>query len=191
MIRALIFDCFGVLYSYGRDSIAVRTAPETQEELNSLYYQSDYGYISRQEFVRGVTELTGIGEASFAEIERSRYIRNQPLVEFIRSQKSHYKIGLLSNVGENFFESLFTAEERKELFDEVILSSAVGVTKPSREIYEIATQRLGVLPEETVFADDIPRNVEGANLAGMNGLLFTTNHQYDIDLHALLERHRA
>jgi putative hydrolase of the HAD superfamily len=191
MIRALIFDCFGVLYSDGKKYVEARCAPEKLDELKSLYHQSDYGYISRADFVRSVTELVGINEADFVEIEKSQYVRNQPLVEFIRKQKSHYKTGLLSNVGEAFFESLFTAEEQEQLFDTVVLSNSVGVTKPSRAIYEIAAQQLGVLPEECIFIDDIPVNVEGANAAGMTGILFTTNHELDIDLRELLENTNA
>lgn len=191
MIRALIFDCFGVLYSDGKKSVEARCPPEKLNELKALYHQSDYGYISREDFVRSVAELVGIKEADFVDIEKSQYVRNQPLVDFIRSQKSDYKIGLLSNVGEDFFESLFTAQESEELFDTVVLSNSVGVTKPARAIYEIAAKRLGVLPEECIFIDDIPTNVEGANRAGMNGILFTTNHQLDIDLQELLEEHSA
>lgn len=191
MIRALIFDCFGVLYSDGMKSIEARCPPEKLNDLKALYRQSDYGYISRADFVRGVAELVGIKETDFVDIEKNQYVRNQPLVDFIRSQKPHYKIGLLSNVGEAFFESLFDAEEREELFDATVLSNSVGVTKPARAIYEIAAQQLDVLPEECVFIDDILANVEGANLAGMNGILFTSNHQLDIDLRELLEKNSA
>jgi HAD superfamily hydrolase (TIGR01509 family) len=130
-------------------------------------------------------------EADFVEIEKGQYVRNEPLINFIRSQKPHYKIGLLSNVGEDFFESLFSAKEREELFDAAVLSNSVGVTKPSRAIYEIAAKKLGVLPEECIFIDDIPANVEGANAVGMTGILFTSNHQLDVDLRELLEKSDA
>jgi len=191
MIRALIFDCFGVLYSDGSMSIVARCPPDKLAELKSLYRQSDYGYISRADFVRGVAELVGMEEADFVEIEKGQYVRNEPLIDFIRSQKPHYKIGLLSNVGEDFFESLFSAKEREELFDAAVLSNSVGVTKPSRAIYEIAAKKLGVLPEECIFIDDILANVEGANAVGMTGILFTSNHQLDVDLRELLEKSDA
>ena len=191
MIHALIFDCFGVLYSDGSMSIVARCPPDKLVELKSLYRQSDYGYISRADFVRGVAELVGMEEADFVEIEKGQYVRNEPLINFIRSQKPHYKIGLLSNVGEDFFESLFSAKEREELFDAAVLSNSVGVTKPSRAIYEIAAKKLGVLPEECIFIDDIQANVEGANAVGMTGILFTSNHQLDVDLRELLEKSDA
>jgi len=187
MIRALIFDCFGVLYSDGRRHIENLCPLDRQEELRSLYRQSDYGYLGRDEFVAAVSELSGISRDEFLAIETEEYVRNQPLVDFIRQKKAQHKIGVLSNVGEAFFESLFSEQERQELFDEIVLSSKVGVMKPSQEIYELTVARLGLLPEECVFIDDQPKNVEGARLAGLQSLLFTSNHQLELDLKPLLE----
>jgi len=191
MIRALIFDCFGVLYSDGRGHIESLCPLDKQEELRSLYRQSDYGYLGRDEFVAQVSELTGISRDEFLAIETEEYVRNQPLIGFIRQIKAQYKIGVLSNVGEAFFESLFSEQERQELFDEIVLSSKVGVMKPSQEIYELTVARLGFLPEECVFIDDQPKNVEGARLAGLQSLLFTSNHQLELDLKTLLEAKNA
>ncbi|MDB5177744.1 MAG: HAD-superfamily hydrolase, subfamily variant 3, partial [Candidatus Saccharibacteria bacterium] len=182
MIRALIFDCFGVLYSDGKGHIENLCPLDKQEELRSLYRQSDYGFIGREEFIAQVTKLINISREDLMSIEREEYVRNKPLVDFIRAKKPHYKTGLLSNVGEAFLESLFTEQEIKELFDEIILSSKVGMMKPSQEIYDLAASRLGFLPEECVFIDDRLPNVDGAQMAGMKGLLFTSNHQLEIEL---------
>ena len=56
----------------------------------------------------------------------------------------------------------------------------------SREIYEIMADRLGIPTDECVFIDDIPANVDGATRAGMKGLLYTTNHQLEVDLARVL-----
>jgi len=191
MIRALIFDCFGVLYSDGRRHIENLCPVEKQDELRDLYRQSDYGFLERAEFVGQVAQLTGISQKEFLAIEAEEYVRNQPLVEYILTKKGEYKIGLLSNVGEAFLESLFSNQERQSLFDEIVLSSKVGIMKPSREIYELMAARFGLAPEECVFIDDQPKNVEGARLVGMNGLLFTSNHQLELDLKPLLEARDA
>ncbi|MEV0705755.1 HAD-IA family hydrolase [Saccharopolyspora sp. NPDC050389] len=57
-----------------------------------------------------------------------------------------------------------------ELFDAVVLSGAVGVAKPSLEIYRLTARRLGLEPRQCVFVDDLPRNVSGAVEAGMVGV---------------------
>ncbi|TDD51481.1 HAD-IA family hydrolase [Saccharopolyspora elongata] len=63
-----------------------------------------------------------------------------------------------------------------ELFDTVVLSGAVGVAKPSLEIYRLTARRLGLEPRQCVFVDDLRRNVAGAIEAGMVGV-----HHRDVD----------
>lgn len=46
--------------------------------------------------------------------------------------------------------------------------------KPEPEIYQILLNRYGLKADETVFIDDIPENVEGAEKVGIHGILFTT-----------------
>lgn len=59
--------------------------------------------------------------------------------------------------------------ELSELFDVFIESSVEGMRKPDPRIYELACSRLGVVPGESVFLDDI-----GANLKPARRLGFTT-----------------
>lgn len=42
------------------------------------------------------------------------------------------------------------------LFDEIIIDTEVGVSKPDKEIYHIALERLGVLPNEALMIGDKP-----------------------------------
>jgi putative hydrolase of the HAD superfamily len=57
------------------------------------------------------------------------------------------------------------------LAEAVVVSSDVGVRKPSRRIYAIACERLGVAPETCVMVDDIQHNLDGAARLGIAGLL--------------------
>jgi epoxide hydrolase-like predicted phosphatase len=55
----------------------------------------------------------------------------------------------------------------KDLFDAFIESSRVGLRKPDPRIYRLACDALGVAPSETVFLDDIGRNLKAARELGM------------------------
>ena len=46
-------------------------------------------------------------------------------------------------------------------------SSEVRVRKPNAAIYLLACERLGVSPARTVFVDDHPGNVAGAEATGL------------------------
>ena len=65
----------------------------------------------------------------------------------------------------------------KKYFDVYIASAEVGMRKPSREIYDLAIQRLdefdkrkggnGIKPEDVVFLDDIGENLKTGRQVGM------------------------
>ena len=58
--------------------------------------------------------------------------------------------------------------------DMLILSCEERLLKPDTRIYQLAAERLGVAPEETLFVDDYLPNVEGARDAGMRAFHHTT-----------------
>lgn len=177
MIRALIFDCFGVLYHGSLGHLRQLLSLERQQELVDLNMSSDYGYISREEYLEQASALMGMSATELQTIVAQQHIRNEPLVTYLRSMKGQYKIGMLSNVGSSVMDKLFTPDEQAELFDVMILSSDIGMTKPNPEIFQLAAERLGVLPEECIMIDDLLQNIEGALQTGMKGVVYSTVEQ--------------
>jgi putative hydrolase of the HAD superfamily len=53
------------------------------------------------------------------------------------------------------------------LFDAIVESSRVGLNKPDPRIYQLACDRLGVTPPESVFLDDLGANLKSARAMGM------------------------
>ncbi|MNH50560.1 Alpha-D-glucose-1-phosphate phosphatase YihX [compost metagenome] len=177
MIRALIFDCFGVLYHGSLGHLRQLLPPDQRQELNDLSMSSDYGYISRQEYFDKASEIMGMSPAELEAITAKQHIRNELLVEYVKSMKSEYKIGLLSNVGSDVMNGLFSPAEQAELFDVVVLSSDIGMTKPNPAIFEFTATKLGLLPEECIMIDDLLLNIEGAQQTGMKGVVYSTIEQ--------------
>jgi putative hydrolase of the HAD superfamily len=54
-----------------------------------------------------------------------------------------------------------------DIFDTVVESAVEGVRKPDPRIYELACERLGVRPDESVFLDDLGVNLKAARALGM------------------------
>lgn len=117
MIKAVIFDCFGVLSHAGESNDAL------------------FDYIAE-------LRIAGIA------------------------------IGLLSNANDNMLAELFLPEQ-VSMFDEVVLSYQTGMAKPDHGIYQLTATRLGMLPEECLFVDDIERFCTAAQEIGMQAVLFT------------------
>jgi epoxide hydrolase-like predicted phosphatase len=102
------------------------------------------------------------------------------LLDYIRANlKPKYKIGMLSNAGGNWLKELFDEEDIK-LFDAVVLSAEIGVSKPDPRAFQIATDRLGVKFEESIFVDDLQHYVEAARALGMKAIHYK-NYQQTID----------
>ena len=53
-----------------------------------------------------------------------------------------------------------------------MVSAEEKLVKPQPEIFRLLCDRFHLKPEECVFVDDSPANVESAILTGMDGLVF-------------------
>jgi len=175
MIKAIIFDCYGVLVRsgwlpfreqhFGHD-------PELMEHAREMSRMKDAGLLTYAEFVKGVAGLAGVSEAQAREsIENNP--PNTQLFRWIRDDfKPQYKIGLLSNAGVDRMSELFETEQI-ELFDEIALSYNIGAMKPDPAAYQFIIDRLGVEADECLFVDDQELYCEAARAVGM----YTVHYQ--------------
>lgn len=188
MIRAVIFDCFGVLTTdKWRDFVA--ELPERQRipasELNRAYGRAQ---IDKQEFLRAIKELTGKQPQDIDKLIDNDDHKNARLLEYIKTLKPEHKIGLLSNVASNWIRDHFLSEEEQKLFDDILLSYEVRMTKPDPEIFELAAQRLGLEPNECVLVDDVEYYCSAAQTTGMKAVCYQDYKQAVGELNNLLKR---
>jgi putative hydrolase of the HAD superfamily len=177
MIKAIIFDCFGVLVRDGWLPYRERYFghdPKRMEQARELNRMVDAGLLTYNDFLKGVAELAGISQdQARREIETNPV--NEQLFAWIKDNfKSQYKIGLLSNAGKNWLPTLFTADQ-VDLFDEVVLSYQIGTTKPDPIMYQAIIDRLGVQPNECLFIDDQPHYCEAAKAVGIEAIYYQDN----------------
>ena len=59
----------------------------------------------------------------------------------------------------------FKLETVYDGFYPVILSNEIGFRKPQKQIFELASEKIGILPENLVFIDDSSRWVKSARAA--------------------------
>lgn len=188
MIKAIIFDCFGVLYRGSLTHMIQFVAPERQTEVLDANRSFDYGYISRDEYLAILSDATGKTIDQIETIRQARHVRNDELIQILQNLKHTYKIGLLSNVGyDSLRGELFSDQEIETFFDAMVLSSDVHIVKPNPDIYVLMATKLGVLPEECVMIDDLLVNINGAKEAGMPGITYASNRQLVAELTPLLQ----
>ena len=82
-----------------------------------------------------------------------------------------YKVGLISNCGDEV-SRLWESTHLAHLFDVVVLSFDVRLTKPDIRIYETAARRLGVTAGQCLYVGDgSDGELRGASEAGMTAVL--------------------
>jgi putative hydrolase of the HAD superfamily len=187
VIKAIIFDCFGVLttdtWRAFLDSFPDGTDTSSARELNRQY---DAGLITEQQFLEQVQAATGQLPKQVEDMASGDVLKNTALIRYISELKANYKIGLLSNIATNWIRDSFLTADEQAFFDDMVFSHDVGMTKPDPRIFRLACQRLGVELNEAVLVDDVESYVLSAKVIGMEGVVYGDFSQCKHDLERLL-----
>ena len=105
------------------------------------------------------------------------------VVSMIRRTRRLVPVGLLSNAHDALSSDLEYLG-LADLFDSVICSAEVGLSKPDLAVYRESARIFNVAPADCFFTDDQPVNVRAARRAGIDAEVFTGA----ADLAAQLER---
>lgn len=188
MIRAVIFDCYGVLTEDGWTPFKrkyITGNDELEMQIRLLGRDTDTGKRSDADMMQEIARLVGVDTKMVYQALVAQ-VPNEKLVAWIQKElKPMYKIGMLSNAGHDVVNGLFA--DTPELFDAVVLSYQEGVAKPDGRIFELAAQRLGVSPGECLFIDDQARFCAAAEAVGMQAVVFENDEQCIRDVQAILQ----
>ena len=173
-VKAIIFDCFGVLTS-ARWHAFLDSLPDGVdiEAARAVHRAYDAGIISKEVNASQIEEITGHSYAEIDDISSEEIVKNSLLLEYIRELKDRgYKIGLLSNIASNWIRDSLLADQEQALFDVMIMSFETGIIKPDPRMFEMVCEKLDVLPEEAIMVDDIDRYCAAAEAVGMQAVIY-------------------
>ncbi len=97
-------------------------------------------------------------------------------------KKRGLRTAILSNMGDAVHANIEREFQWLERFDVLVWSYQLGIAKPDPAIYQFVLEKLGTRPEETLFIDDKPVNIEAAHALGMQGIVFSDVKQLRMDL---------
>lgn len=145
---------------------------------NSLMERLDAGKLSGRDFYEALCEQFGTRPdfGQFCRAIAEIFEANGSIFPVITHLAvAGYRMGLLSNTNELHWQWIL--KHRYGLvpgvFDPVILSFELKVSKPSQEIFKIAAEKAGVAPEDIFYTDDTAGHVEGARSAGLDAVQYT------------------
>lgn len=176
-----MFDCFGVVYAPILDNWYRKHRLNRgleDKNIKNIFRQYDLGLINGDDVAEYFSKYEGVNSTKeeiikeFTTMERM----NNDLMDIIRKLKQKgFKTVLLTNSNDSFFESEIYPKhpDFKSSFDEIIISSVVGMVKPNADIFLYALNKTNSQPKETLFIDDNKENVEAAKKLGINGFIYT------------------
>ena len=196
-IKAVIWDIGGVIMRTEDPAPRAELAAElgvTRAYLNELVFggeqgtRAQIGEINQQEIWDYVRSELKLAPGEYPDL-RERFfggdVLDTDLVDFIRSLKPRYKIGIISNAWSQIADSL-VEWGIDDAFEMVVGSGDVGIMKPDPRIFQIALENLSVEPAQAVFVDDFIQNIHGAQALGISAIHFRSREQAIQELERLL-----
>ena len=185
MIKNIIFDIGKVLVDFdpdlclkqfGYDEELRRRIQKATTE-SPVWHEYDHGIWSREKVLEGfIAGDLGIEVEIrfFFDHMRDTIIPWEHVVPwFEQLHKMGLKVYYLSNYPEYLFEQTNCHMPFLPYADGGVFSFREKVMKPDPEIYRRLTDRYGLKPEECLFFDDRPVNVEAARKFGMQAAVYT------------------
>lgn len=167
MLKAVFFDLGHTLTK----EVNVSKKIEALLKPHDLDWEKFYPYWKNFYFLRSIGKITNDKEM-FLLLEKVLGRRNIPFreirdiiifeshiipeenIKIIKEIKKGYKVGLITNFVYEWIKKAFKVEGIDSLFDVVIVSSKIGVRKPTAEIFYIALKSFFIKPNEAVFVSD-------------------------------------
>jgi glucose-1-phosphatase len=185
---AVIFDLGGVIINLNYDltiqafeELGMRDFSEVYTQLaqSTLFDDYETGRISSQHFINKLLDHFPSGTSPNRIVAAwNAMILDVPVEkpQLLKSLNAEMPIFLLSNTNEIHMQKvnrewgISSNEVLENHFSKVYLSYEVGMRKPDLTIFQKVCAEQGLVPKNTLFIDDSPQHIEGAQLAGLQTL---------------------
>jgi len=172
MYKALIFDFFDTLAPDFYRVWLERSGHKREGQFLEIAQAIDNGLIDLSEYYRRLALASGQPARAIQQEFETKTAIDPAMLNFIYQLHGKYKIGLLTNSPQGLVRIILQKNNLGRYFDDVIISGEVGLVKPDPRIFELALQRMDVPANQTVFIDDLPNYLLGAEQVGMMTILF-------------------
>ncbi|MBO7490046.1 MAG: HAD family phosphatase [Bacteroidales bacterium] len=198
-IRNIIFDFGGVIHDIRYENVGEAFIKHGVTDLGTFYSKDfqtpemdlfEKGLLSPAQYRDYIRRMTGknlsdndiddIVNAILIDVPRER-------VELLIKLRKNYKVFLFSNTNQINYDCFTVKLKQKygfdifqECFDAAYFSQFMHCRKPATEGFERIIEEQHLVPSETLFIDDIEKNLDGARAVGINGLHLASGSILDL-----------
>ena len=187
MIKAVIFDCFGVVRIDAFDAVYQSFGGDIVKDhdfIMDTLYAVNSGRIGST--ADAFSKHLGVDPKAWSAAIVKGSTLNEALLSYILDLRASYKVAMLTNISKGGLGRIFEQGFLDQYFDTVVASGDIGYAKPEPEAYREVTKRLDVRFDESVFIDDRQDYIDGAQAVGMKTIVFKSNIQLKKDLAPLI-----
>jgi glucose-1-phosphatase len=182
-IRAVVFDLGNVLIRFDPRIALKKLVAYTDLSVEDLWHTVrdtelehayERGEISTSAFIQRAIfagKLT-CSEDQFLKAFQEIFWENDSVVATVRNLQGKTRLLLASNTNDGHFDYLTRTFDVLNCFDHIGVSHLAKARKPERAFYQSIQNHAHCLPEECLFFDDLPANVEAAKAFGWNSMLY-------------------
>jgi putative hydrolase of the HAD superfamily len=193
----LVFDLGGVVVRWDPDAIiaGVFSDPQSRAKAKDAVFshadwlELDRGTLGREDAIARAAQRSGIPRADITRLLHAvppSLVVFQETVELMRRLKRKgYPLYCLSNMHFASIEHLEKNETFWDVFDGAVISCRLNLCKPEAGIYEHLLRTYGLAAKDTLFIDDVQKNLDAAAKLGIRTLRFESAAQCERELRAL------
>jgi HAD superfamily hydrolase (TIGR01549 family) len=187
-IRAVYFDLGGVIVRTTDKTPRTRLGERfgmTYDEMDRFVFecetavQASLGKITEDAHWLDITRRLNLPESEMPGLRDAFFggdTVDWDIVNFLRFLRKTHQTGLISNAWDGL-RPWIVKNKFADAFDIMVISAEVHSGKPAPEIFHYAFDKLNVKAEESVFVDDVQKNISACEALGMQGILFQTSEQ--------------
>jgi HAD superfamily hydrolase (TIGR01509 family) len=175
VIKAIIFDCFGVLIGRGFECtyrLAGGNPVQDRIFIETTLKKANLGLMSDAEFRDTMARQVGISLQDWSRMTHDNEMLNTELLTYIEQLHKSHKTAILSNANRGVLPRILGKRRLQQDFDEVVVSADVGIIKPNERMYQLIIDRLGVAGSECLYIDDRASFLNPARHLDMSVLLY-------------------
>jgi len=188
MIKAVIFDCFGVIRPDNLLLTYQRLGGDIEADrrfIEDTIAAANRGMITNSRDV--LAKRLGVTADDWLATLDDDTVNDQALLDYIASLRKDFKTAILSNVGAGRLAGVVGELELRRCFDVVAESGTLRVAKPQAESYQTVADRLGVSCREALFTDDNEEYCQAAQAVGMQAIVYHSFEQFKHDFEAIVK----
>ena len=184
-VKNVVFDMGGVLLEWNPPAVIARLHPDaaTQARIREQmfehadWHEFDRGGLSYDDAIQHFAKQTGLTTIETRALIHATREALTPIEGTVHLLEQLVDAGvhtyLLSNMPVSTFDYLVQHHGFFGHFKDLVISGAILLIKPDPAIFKHLVEKTGIVPAESVFIDDLLKNIIAARECGFQAIQFT------------------